>query len=317
MDTLRSFNGVPTDPECVNGGPFDTTTNANDNFACNIPASRLTDGVLGESSPAKFNQFSAWNRTTHDMSRVFFQFPDISPFFIRQIDLYYYKSAALRVGLPDVRFDVADSASIEQDRYLPVPYTIVSNQSISESDNQTVKISLVDTLGQRLNGNPNNGIVRLTFDFSSSDTLDWLLLSEVRMFNDTGEYSGMMQHSVIYCTLHCTAAVLPPPLPQPPIIFTQDQVTVVRHNATDLVSSERLTCSVINEAVFEWSWTGPNGATTNVFVADLTRTGVLQISSLSLSDAGDYNCTAAFHTAGFPLTFRSQNSSIISLQLEG
>ena len=150
MDTLRSYNGVPTDPECTNGGPFDRALDAYDNFACNIPASRLTDGVLGESSPANFNQFSAWNRTT-DMPRVFFQFPDTSPFFIRQIDLYYYKSAALRVGLPDVRFDIADSASTMQDKYLPVPYTIVSNQSISESDNQTVKISLVDTLGQRLN----------------------------------------------------------------------------------------------------------------------------------------------------------------------
>ena len=303
MDTLRSFNEVPTDPECAIGGPFDSTPDANDNFACHVPASRLTDGLLGESSPANFNQFSAWNRTT-DMPRIFFQFPNTFPaptFYVRQIDLYYYKSAALRVGLPDVRIDIADSASIMQSDYLPVPYTIVSNQSISESDNQTVKISLVDTLRQRDNA---NSIVRLTFDFSSSDTLDWLLLSEVRMFNDTGEYSGMMQHSVIYCTLHCTAAVPPPPLPQPPIIFTQDQVTVVRHNATDLVSSERLTCSVINEAAFEWSWTDPNGATisSNVFVTDLTRTGVLQISSLSLSDAGDYNCTAAFYTAGIALS---------------
>ena len=120
---------------------------------------------------------------------------------------------------------------------------------------------------------------------------------------------------MIYCTLH-TAAVPPP---QAPIIFTQDQVTVVRHNATDLVSSERLTCSVTNEAAFEWSWTGPNGATisSNVFVADLTRTGVLQITSLSLSDAGNYNCTAVFFTAGLALSFKSQNSSIISLQLEG
>ena len=122
---------------------------------------------------------------------------------------------------------------------------------------------------------------------------------------------------MIYCTLHTTAV----PPPQAPIIFTQNKVTVVHHNATDLVSSERLTCSVTNEAAFEWSWTGPNGDTisSNVFVADLTRTGVLQISSLSLSDAGNYNCTAAFHTSGvtFTLPYFSQNSSIISLQLEG
>ena len=119
---------------------------------------------------------------------------------------------------------------------------------------------------------------------------------------------------MIYCTLH-TAAVPPP---QAPIIFTQDQVTVVHHNATDLVSSERLTCSVTNEAAFEWSWTGPNGSS-YIFVANLTRTSSLLISSLSLSDAGNYNCTTAFYTAGvdFTLPFQSQNSSIISLQLEG
>ena len=187
MDTLRSFDGVPTDPECTSGGPFDRTPGTN--FACNIPASRLTDGLLGESSPANFNQFSAWNRTT-DMLRIFFRFPNPGTF-IRQIDLYFYKSAALRVGLPDVRFDIADTIGTPQDGYLGVPYTIVSNQSISESDNQTVMVSLVDTLDQDspTTGYPNNVIVRLTFDFNSSDTLDWMLLSGVRMFNDTGEYS--------------------------------------------------------------------------------------------------------------------------------
>ena len=204
VDTLRSFEGVPTDPECTNGGPFDRTPGANDNFACNIPASRLTDGVLGENS-SNLSQFSAWNRTI-DMPRVFFQFPDVSPFFIRQIDLYFYKSAALRVGLPDVRFDIADGASIMQDKYLPVPYTIVSNQNVLDIDNQTVKVSLVDTLGQRANGYTNNVIVRLTFDFSSSNTLDWLLLSEVRMFIDTGEYILLTYTTVIYSPLYCSCA---------------------------------------------------------------------------------------------------------------
>ena len=111
--------------------------------------------------------------------------------------------------------------------------------------------------------------------------------------------------------------------PRPPVIFTQDQVTVVC--TTDLVSSVRLTCSVTNDAAFEWSWTGPNGAVisgnSSVFVADLTRTSVLQISSLSLSDAGSYNCTAAFLIGNIPLPrplpIEAQNSSLISLQLKG
>ena len=119
-----------------------------------------------------------------------------------------------------------------------------------------------------------------------------------------------------------TFAAVPPP--QPPIIFTQDQVTVVHHNATDLVCTVRLTCSVTNDAAFEWSWTGPNGAmisSSSVLVADLTRTGILQISSLSLSNAGSYNCTAAFLVGVVPfprpLPFEARNTSLISLQLKG
>ena len=123
--------------------------------------------------------------------------------------------------------------------------------------------------------------------------------------------------------IYITSAAVPPP--QPPIIFTQDQVNVIR--TINLVSSVRLTCSVTNDAAFEWSWTGPNGtmisssSSSNVFVADLTRTSVLQISSLSLSDAGSYNCTAAFLIGNVPfprpLPIEAQNSSLISIQLEG
>ena len=95
-------------------------------------------------------------------------------------------------------------------------------------------------------------------------------------------------------------------------------------HAHDLVSSVRLTCSVINDAAFEWSWTGPNGAmisSSSVLVADLTRTGILQILSLSLSNAGNYNCTAAFLVGVVPfprpLPFEARNTSLISLQLKG
>ena len=110
------------------------------------------------------------------------------------------------------------------------------------------------------------------------------------------------------------------PIPQGPINFQQDQVTIVSHGATNLVSSERLTCSVANEGAFEWIWTGPNEANTSMLVTDLTHTGVLQISSLSLSDAGNYNCTVSYLRGDFmfPLPFNApSNSTSISLQLEG
>ena len=261
------------------------------------------------------------------MPKIYFRFPipgTTNSFHIRQIDLYFYKNAALRVGLPDVRLHVAPTVTTVESQFVPIPFTIISNQSISDIDNQTVKVSLADTLNQDAENYVNNVIVRMTFNFNNSDTLDWMLISEVMMFTDTGECNAwswcMLYEWVIYWyTVFPTSAAVSPP--QPPIIFTQDQVTVVQHNATDLVSSVRLTCSVTNDAAFEWSWTGPNGAmiSSSVFTADLTRSTALQITSLSLSDAGSYTCTAAFLTANvaFTLPFEAQNSSLISLQLEG
>ena len=185
VSTLQPFGGVPTDPQCASGGPF-----GDDNIACNVPASRLTDGISGDSSPVNFTQFSAWSRTTTPMPRIYFQFPTpgtSNSFYITQIDLYFYKNASSRVGLPDVRLHVSRSASQDENNFFAVPFTIISNQSISDIDNQTVKVSLVDTINQDDAGYVDNVIVRMKFNFNHSDTLDWMLISEVMMFNDTGE----------------------------------------------------------------------------------------------------------------------------------
>ena len=183
VSTLQPFGGVPIDPQCAYGGPF-----GDDNRACNVP-NRLTDGVLAHSSPVNFTQFSAWSRTTTPMPRIYFQFPmpaTMNSFYIRQIDLYFYKNTASRVGLPDVRLHVAPSVTTIENLYVAVPFTIISHQSILDIDNQAVKVSLVDTINQA-QGYVNNVIVRMTFNFNNSDTLDWMLISEVMMFNDTGE----------------------------------------------------------------------------------------------------------------------------------
>ena len=127
----------------------------------------------------------------------------------------------------------------------------------------------------------------------------------------------MFHEWVISCILTLIAAIPPP---QTPVLFTQNQVTEVRgRNSTDLVSTVRLACSVTNDAAgFEWSWLGPNGTVissssrSTVFVEDLTRTSILQISSLSLSDAGNYKCVAGFMTIP-----ESRNTSSINLQLIG
>ena len=133
---------MPTDPECDSGGNFDGEISV-----CSA-SNHLTDGVMGVSSPVNFTQFSAWNRTATPMPRIYFRFPrseTLNSFFIRQIDLYFYKNAALRVGLPDVRLHTTAATAILGQTYYAVSFTIISNHSTVDIDNQTVKVSLVDT----------------------------------------------------------------------------------------------------------------------------------------------------------------------------
>ena len=187
-----SYNEVPTDPECRIAVILDNSRSV----MCNVQTNRLTDGVLGDSKPINFDQFSAWNRLTNQ-PRIYFQFLSQSNqfIFIRQIDLYFYRNTKLQIGLPNVQLHISDQATPAEDQYRILPYTIISNQNIPANDNQAVKVSLIPTFNK--DNSSNNMLVRITFDFSQSETLIWMLLSEVTMFNDTSESLHGQLHACI------------------------------------------------------------------------------------------------------------------------
>ena len=188
---VQPFAGVQIDPACTGGALIP-------NFVvCNVPVARLTDGVLGNNIPVNFTQFSAWNSNTA-MPRIYFRIPDSVNDHIRQVDMYFFKNSSARIGLPDLRIHITRALSSDPANFLPLPYTIITNQSMSEGDNQTVKVSLVDSIDQDANAYPFNRLVVLTFNFSGSDALDWMLLSEIKLFNDTSKYKTMCYHYVIF-----------------------------------------------------------------------------------------------------------------------
>ena len=82
------------------------------------------------------------------------------------------------------------------------------------------------------------------------------------------------------------------------ISFLTGSNQVVRLEADDVVSKVDLSCTVANPGTFLWEWTrASDGAvsTSNVNLADLTRTSILTIDRLSMEDSGDYVCRA-FHS---------------------
>ena len=89
----------------------------------------------------------------------------------------------------------------------------------------------------------------------------------------------------------------------------------------NLVSWVEVSCTVAIDGQFSWSWTGPNGAAldvsrTSVLTADLTCTSILKITNLSLSDVGQYTCTAS-SSGGAIFYPETSRSSTIDINAEG
>ena len=64
----------------------------------------------------------------------------------------------------------------------------------------------------------------------------------------------------------------------------------------NVVSTANLSCTVANEGSFQWEWTPPPGITlSQMWVADGTRTCIVQISQISAANAGNYTCRASFN----------------------
>ena len=64
----------------------------------------------------------------------------------------------------------------------------------------------------------------------------------------------------------------------------------------DVVSAANLSCTVANEGSFQWEWTPPSGIIlSQMWVADETRTSIVQLSQISATNAGDYTCRASFY----------------------
>ena len=84
-------------------------------------------------------------------------------------------------------------------------------------------------------------------------------------------------------------------------------------------SSLNLSCTVVNNGTFYWTWTGPgvNNATV-MKLADTTRTSILMLSNMSAADAGNYTCSASYLAMGqsaWGVIKPNTNTNTISLTL--
>ena len=71
---------------------------------------------------------------------------------------------------------------------------------------------------------------------------------------------------------------------------------IVLDNCNVVSTANLLSCTVANEGSFQWEWIPPPGINiSQMWVADGTRTSIVQLSQISAANAGDYTCRASFN----------------------
>ncbi|XP_064396384.1 uncharacterized protein LOC135343306 isoform X2 [Halichondria panicea] len=239
---------------------------------------RLGDGDLG---PPTLDDGTfvghAWDQTVS----IIFTLTTTDTAYVEGLNLYFYNIPSRRIGLPyNIRI-----TSPSGDH----PYQLEGNDNLTLDDNGRRSVTLIP---ESLSLTPTSNTFTIIFEFSDTEQIDWLLLTEVEI-----------------CT-SVSVVLLPNP---PPINFTPDTVGTI--SPPTINSSFSLTCSV-PEGRFDWTWTRLTGDTLPpARVLNAGRTSVLELSQLSSNDADTYRCLAT-HTFG---TFETpvSNSVDITLLLPG
>ena len=95
-----------------------------------------------------------------------------------------------------------------------------------------------------------------------------------------------------------TTPLPPPPTASPPAIRNisfLSQPPVITLGAVSPLASYNVSCTVMNEGSFDWNWTLPASPIQyQMWIADRTRTSVLQLSSITSGYSGNYVCAVKY-----------------------
>ena len=135
-------------------------------MAClNSSNAKLTDGSIGPvtSISGSLGQFFAFGRqSSNSLGRVTFTLPGS----VSTVILYFFNSPNTSIGLPMISVFTMGS---------PVGYFFANNDDLSQTDSRLKNVTLHL---QQL-----NSAVQLDFTFTNQSAIDWLLLSEVILYN--------------------------------------------------------------------------------------------------------------------------------------
>ena len=240
----------------------------------------LYSEILGDNAPvplqpnldnsgggnSDIGRFLVW----HSTSRPYVNFGFSSAQSITAINIQFLNYPAQGFSLPNLElYSVAGPIVVDPNSPLNqrIEFELHNNNVLSQDDYQVTTISLSFSSTSRY--------FLLYWDYTGVYNLDFFMVSEIDFCSNTqppGETQITFQD---------------PQLDNSMIIPTVEELTVPIYIT--------INCTVSSSGLFEWKWSRNgsmllNNSRLSLFTADGTRTSILQITKLSVSDATEYTC---------------------------
>ena len=246
------------------------------------------DAILGDNAPVPLEpdlensgggnnvirKFLVWPNST-DGPYVNFGFNSAQS--ITAINIEFLNYPAQGFSLPNLElYSVVGPTIIDPNisNNQRIEFELQNNNVLSQDDNQVTSVSLIllETLPT-----PN---LLLYWNYTGIYNLDFFMVSEIDFCSDTqppGETQITFKH------------------PQSDNLMIIPTVTIARYIT--------INCTVSSSGLFEWQWRQNETVLSNnirfsLFTADGTRTSILRIAGLNVSDAANYTCEVTRRRGG-------------------
>ena len=250
-----------------------------------VPSQPNLDNSGGDNSD--IGKFLVWPNST-DRPYMIFTFGGAPSITAMNIEFLNYPAQGF--SLPNLELCSTETLLIvdpSNPRTQRIEFELQNNNVLSQDDYQVTSITLIfsSSTSQHL---------LLRWNYTGVYNLDFFMVSEID-FCSNNQPPGETQ-----------ITFQDPQLDNSVVIPTLEELTIARYIT--------LNCTVSSSGLFEWQWSQDGSMLSNnsrfsLFTADGTRTSILQITELSVSNATEYTCEVRRRRGGGKMT-RSQTLSL-------
>ena len=274
--------------------------------SCLASFTPIGDGVREPTSLTDLSSTFAWNQDVtitlglNTLTRV------------KGINLFFYNTPSMGIGLPhEIELNWGDVNTVLAMNQ--VGHAVLSNSDLSQEDNTLRNVTII-AIPDDSGNETDYRAVSITFRFSDTRRIRWLILSEVEICNCTDK--GIHVYTCTIITFSHISITVNYTLRQDSIPVTTQGDESIQLGANSIHSQINLTCTVEIEGSFEWVWSGPGVDTSQKILADTSRTSSITIPQLSIDSAGMYSCQAMYDPQSLPMGVTSSATGSISFTLQ-